>query len=230
MADLVVTAVEAPHALATTVMEALASVACDGGARDGGACDGGACDGGAFPEEAYIRAARSNIISRDALVQGAANVSIAGDGVVRPGAIIRGDLARVRVGRYVDVGAGAILRPAARATVDDPPALAYVPQLIGSHVSIGSDAVVEAAAVGLGAVVGARAVVGKSVVLKDYCVVAADSIVPDDVVCAPFSILAGAPAVVVGHLPPSAADERRREAQAEAARRRRAVASARGGA
>jgi hypothetical protein len=45
--------------------------------------------------------------------------------------------------------------------------------------------------------------------------------VPDDVVVAPFSVLAGAPARVVGTLSPAAADERRRQAQAAAAARRR---------
>ena len=43
----------------------------------------------------------------------------------------------------------------------------------------------------------------------------------DDVVVAPFSVLAGAPARVVGTLSPAAADERRREAKAAAAARRR---------
>jgi NDP-sugar pyrophosphorylase family protein len=153
--DLVVVAVAAPFAAPTTVLEALAS--CDAGdAYD----DEDYGDGGRWIH------ARSNVISRAALVEGAAHVSMAGDSVVRAGAVVRGDLARVKVGRYSDIGAGAVLKPPGR--VGDPPALAYVPQVLGSHVHVGAGAVVEAAALGAGARVGPRAVVGKSAVLKDY--------------------------------------------------------------
>ena len=130
------------------------------------------CDAGdAYDDEDYGDGgrwihARSNVISRAALVEGAAHVSMAGDSVVRAGAVVRGDLARVKVCRYSDVGAGAVLKPPGR--VGDPPALAYVPQVLGSHVHVGAGAVVEAAALGAGARVGPRAVVGKSAVLKDY--------------------------------------------------------------
>lgn len=221
-----------------TVFEALASVS--------------PLAGGAPPERGYQdeRAwilARSNVISRDAAVEGAAHVSMAGDSIVRPGAVVRGDLARIRIGRYSDVGESAVLRPAARASLEPPGSVAYVPQAIGSHARIGRGALVEAAALGVGVRVGARAVVGKSVVLKDYCarsrrvarllfflsrsrfsvriqVVAADAVVPDDLVCAPFSVLAGVPARVIGTLSPAAADECRRVAQRAAASRRRADA------
>lgn len=74
--------------------------------------------------------------------------------------------------------------------------------------------------------VGAYAIVGKSCVLKDFCVVAAGAIVPDDAVLAPMSIVrrtrpfssqppqvAGAPARVVGSMSPGAAAMRRKEAE-----------------
>mmetsp|Transcript_3897 Transcript_3897/g.15499 ORF Transcript_3897/g.15499 Transcript_3897/m.15499 type:complete len:102 (+) Transcript_3897:440-745(+) len=84
---------------------------------------------------------------------------------------------------------------------------------IGSHVRIARDAVVEAAWLGVGVRVGARAVVGKAAIVKDYCVIAADAVVPDEAVLAPCSIVAGSPARVVGSVSPGAIAAWPREAE-----------------
>lgn len=160
--------------------------------------------------------ARSNVISRTARVSGAENVAIAGNSIVRNGVRIRGDLAcvcihvfsrrscfrRVRIGRYCDIGQGAALRPPYRINGDGV-SLSFLPVAVASHVIIGSGALIEAvrpacsslqfchiqAWIGVGVRVGAYAIVGKSCVLKDYCIVAAGAIVPDDAVLAPMSIV-----------------------------------------
>lgn len=132
---------------------------------------------------------RSNVISRNAHVSGAQNVTIAGNSIVRPGVRIDGDLEKVRLGRYCDVGRDAVLRPPGR--LDSKGETTHIPVAIGSHVQIGNGAVVEAAWIGVGVRIGSNAVIGKSTVIKDYCVVAADSVVPEDSVLAPLSIVSG---------------------------------------
>lgn len=153
--------------------------------------------------------ARSNALSRRARVSGPLNVSIAGNGVVRANASIRGDLARVRLGRFCYVGKDAILSPPYRVDIS----LKRVPMTVGSHVIIGNGAIVEAAWIGVGVRIGDNAIIGKCVVIKDYCDIAADAVVPDDAVLAPCSIMAGIPARRVGMLAPGAVATRREDAE-----------------
>ncbi|KAJ1445881.1 trimeric LpxA-like protein [Pelagophyceae sp. CCMP2097] len=190
--------------------EAAASALCDDGATDDGAADGVA-DAAADGESAWIFA-RSNSISRRATVSGAHNVSMTGSSVVGRGAVIRGDLALVRIGRYCEIGVGAVLRPPYRVDAATT-TLSYLPLSVGSHATIGRGTVVEAAWIGVGVQLGPDCVVGKSCVLKDYCVVAAGAVVPDDVVVAPFAIVAGVPAAVIGSLSPGAVALRKRQAE-----------------
>mmetsp|Transcript_18379 Transcript_18379/g.54606 ORF Transcript_18379/g.54606 Transcript_18379/m.54606 type:complete len:216 (+) Transcript_18379:248-895(+) len=196
-----------PFPRARTPFEALISVA---------ALEGDA-DRGDYADAQRWRHARSNFVSRAASVEGPDNVAIGGDSVVREGARVRGDLARVRLGRYCDVGRNVVLSPPPRA--DEAGATAYVPMTVGSHATFREHCVVEAAAVGEGCVIGPRAVVGRCAVLKDYCVVAADARVPEDFVAEPFAVITGAPAAAVGLLPLQAGADRRRKAEVAAARR-----------
>lgn len=101
MASLCVQAVETPERASTSVMDALASVSC--GEED--------VSSQRFQDDSLWILARSNVISRKARVEGPANVSMAGDSVVRAGAVVRGDLARIRVGRYTDARLSGVRPP-----------------------------------------------------------------------------------------------------------------------
>uniref|UniRef100_A0A7S3NH08 Dynactin subunit 5 n=1 Tax=Aureoumbra lagunensis TaxID=44058 RepID=A0A7S3NH08_9STRA len=158
--------------------------------------------------------ARSNAISRSAEIRESEAVSIAGDSIVRSGVCIHSDLARVRLGRYCDIGREVTLRPSRRShSQRDAKDESYLPMTIGSHVRIGRCTLVEAAWIGLGVRIGPGAVIGKCCIIKDFCVIAAGAILPDDSVCAPLSIVAGVPARTVGFVSPGATAERRREAE-----------------
>ena len=59
----------------------------------------------------YIETATGNKLSRHALLRGPAAIRLRGRCVVCPDAILRGDRATITMGRYCEVGRGAILTP-----------------------------------------------------------------------------------------------------------------------
>uniref|UniRef100_A0A7S1ZJQ9 Dynactin subunit 5 n=1 Tax=Trieres chinensis TaxID=1514140 RepID=A0A7S1ZJQ9_TRICV len=157
-------------------------------------------------EEGYIKTAANNYVSRSASIHGSRHVEIRGKSVVRPGAVVRGDLgAPVRVGRYCRVGDRSVLRPPSASLPDGTER--RLPQSIGNHTSIGRDCVVEAAAVGFSVLVGDGCVLGKRSVIKDCCRIEPGTVLAPDAVVPPFSIVSGSPGRVVGEMPESAAAE-----------------------
>ncbi|CAM9447408.1 unnamed protein product [Phaeothamnion confervicola] len=62
----------------------------------------------------YIRTTTSNMVSRMAVVHGPQNVNLRGKSIVMPNAILRGELAAIRIGRYCLIGEGTVIRPACR--------------------------------------------------------------------------------------------------------------------
>jgi carbonic anhydrase/acetyltransferase-like protein (isoleucine patch superfamily) len=142
-----------------------------------------------YKEADYLRTNTSNLISRAADIKGASNVRVKGkvcasnnkqlnsllmycpsnliyyvalvsvQSIVKPGAVMRGDLASIRIGRYCSVGENSIIQPGTRIADDQlqegvEPVFQYTPVLIGDHTVIGTGCASEAAAIGCCVVVG----------------------------------------------------------------------------
>ena len=149
----------------------------------------------------YIETTTGNLVSRQSVLCGTSNIQLSGKTIVMPGAVIRGDLANVRVGRCCVLGEGAVLRPPYK-RFKGRAGFAFFPQTVGDNVCIGAGAVVEAAYVGTNVRIGADAVVGKRCILKDCCRVEAGTVLPPDSVVPPFSVVGGGvPGRIVEELP-----------------------------
>jgi acetyltransferase-like isoleucine patch superfamily enzyme len=141
-----------------------------------------------YKETDYLRTNTSNLISRAADIKGASNVRVKGkvcasnkqltslmvhcqynlihyvalvpvQSIVKPGAVMRGDLASIRIGRYCSVGDNSIIQPGTRIADDNlqegvEPIVQYTPVLIGDHTVIGTGCISEAAAIGCCVVIG----------------------------------------------------------------------------
>lgn len=59
----------------------------------------------------YLLQASGNRVSRQTVLCGSQNIVLSGKVIVQTGAIIRGDLANVRVGRFCIISKGAVIRP-----------------------------------------------------------------------------------------------------------------------
>lgn len=120
----------------------------------------------------------------DARVSGEAtlvgDVTVAADASVWPGAVLRGDVAPVRVGAESHVGDNAVLHAVT----------------LGERVMVGHGAVLNDAAVADGALVGFNATVNTDVTVGERCIVASGTVVPEGYAIPPDSFARGVPARV----------------------------------
>ena len=136
-------------------------------------------------------------VAASAVVVG--DVALAGGASIWPTAVLRGDLAPIRIGPNSNVQDGAVLH-------GDPGA----PVVIGAQVTVGHRAVIHGARVEEGALVGIGAIVLNGVTVGAGAVVAAGAVVTRDV--PPGMLVAGVPARAVRPLDEDAMGEQRRHA------------------
>lgn len=119
----------------------------------------------------------------------------------------------VHLGRYVFVSQGCTLHPPSRLTSTNvTPAgsneqssttsatLTYYPLRISDHVYIGPNTVVRAAEIRSNVHIGANCVIGNMALIKDNIRILEGSVIPANSVWASGSVIAGAPARVVGEV------------------------------
>ncbi len=104
-----------------------------------------------------------------------------------PGAVIRSDQGSMVIGARSNVQDNAVLHADADA-------------VIGERVTIGHGVVCHAKEVGAGSLLGNGAVLNDGVVLGEMCLVAAGSVVPENMKAPARSIVRGVPAKVIGSL------------------------------
>ena len=64
-----------------------------------------------FKKSEYIETASGNRVSRQSVLCGSQNIILNGKNIVQSDAIIRGDLANVRVGRHCIISSKSVIRP-----------------------------------------------------------------------------------------------------------------------
>lgn len=111
------------------------------------------------------------------------DVDIGPDSSVWFNAIIRGDVAPIRIGQGSNVQDGAVLH------VDR-----GTPCIVGDEVTIGHAAIVHGTTVGDGVTIGMGAVVLSRSVIGEEAIVAAAALVPEDAVVASGALVMGVPA------------------------------------
>ncbi len=148
----------------------------------------------------YIRTTGSNYVSREASVLGARNVNLKGRCIIFPKAVLRGEMAPLRVGRYCIVNRKAVLQPGYSILGG---ICRFTPLVVGSYTVIGEGAIVSAASVGAFVRVGEGCVLCNGCVVKDNCVIEAGAVVPEGMVVPPFSRVTGIPGRIVDDMPES---------------------------
>jgi len=114
------------------------------------------------------------------------DVKIGGESSVWFGAVIRGDVAPVIIGRRVNVQDNAVIHCDSGVTNE-----------IGDHVTIGHGAIVHGKYVGEGSLIGMGATVLSRTVIGRECLVAAGAVVPPDLVVPDRSVVMGVPGKIV---------------------------------
>lgn len=121
-----------------------------------------------------------------------------GKTIIQTEAIIRGDLANVRIGRHCVIGQRSVIRPPFKKFSKG---VAFFPLQIGDHVFIDEDSVVNAASIGSYVYIGKNCVIGRRSVLKDCCMVADNTVLAPETVVPAFAVYSGSPGLLNGELP-----------------------------
>jgi carbonic anhydrase/acetyltransferase-like protein (isoleucine patch superfamily) len=106
------------------------------------------------------------------------------------GAILRGDVGHIRIGRRTNVQDLACIHMSRDISHAD----------IADHVTIGHNAVIHGARIGTGALIGIGSILLDNAVIGEECLVAAGSLVPADFNAPPRVLVRGSPAKVVRDL------------------------------
>jgi carbonic anhydrase/acetyltransferase-like protein (isoleucine patch superfamily) len=114
------------------------------------------------------------------------DVSIGSDSSIWFGAVIRGDVAPVRIGRRVNVQDNAVIH----CDTD-------VANEIADDVTIGHGAIVHGKFVGAGSLIGMSATLLSRTVVGEQCLIAAGAVVPPDLVVPDGMVVMGVPGKIV---------------------------------
>jgi carbonic anhydrase/acetyltransferase-like protein (isoleucine patch superfamily) len=131
----------------------------------------------------------SAFVAAEATVIG--DVVLAEDASVWHGVVIRGDSARISVGKGSNVQDGAVLH------ADE-----GVPLTIGDNVTVGHQAMLHGCTIGDGTLVGIQAVVLNNAVIGRNCLIGAGAVVTEGKQFPDNSLIVGAPARVVREMSP----------------------------
>ncbi|XP_075220077.1 dynactin 5, p25 subunit [Lycorma delicatula] len=151
-----------------------------------------------YNKSEYVETASGNKVSRQTVLCGSQNIVLNGKVIVQSDAIIRGDLANVRTGRYCIISKNSVIRPPFKKFSKG---VAFFPLHMGDHVFVGENSVINAAAVGSYVYIGNNVVIGRRCILKDCCRIADNTILPPETVVPPFTMYSGSPGLCVDELP-----------------------------
>jgi carbonic anhydrase/acetyltransferase-like protein (isoleucine patch superfamily) len=141
------------------------------------------------------RVAESAFVHPSAHVIG--DVEIGDCSIVLPGAIVRGDVGSITIGKHVFIEDNCVLHVG---THEDRKQGIRTPLDIGDSVTMGHGAVVHGRRIGDRALIGMNATILQNVEIGDSCVIAAGSVVPERMNIPSKSFVAGVPAKIKGGL------------------------------
>ena len=130
------------------------------------------------------RVDKSAFVAHNATVVG--DVAIGRNSSVWFGAVLRGDIHYIRIGKNTSVQDNSVLH----GTVD------LYPTIVGDNVSIGHSALVHGCIIGSNCIIGMGAIILEGAEIGDWCVVGAGAVVPEGMKIPSCSIAMGIPAKI----------------------------------
>lgn len=126
-------------------------------------------------------------IAPSALVMG--DVSLGENTSIWFQSLLRGDCDRIQIGRDCNLQDGSVIHN-----------MAGYPVILGDRVSFGHGVLAHGCTIGNDVLVGIRATILNGVQIGDHCLIAAGSLIPENRVIPPNSLVMGTPAKVVGEI------------------------------
>jgi len=146
----------------------------------------------------YYETTNGNRISRQSCIRGMQNIVPAGKVIIQQGAILRGDLAKIKIGQFTNIEEEVVLRPSYTKTKGK---LKYSEISIGDYVLLGKRSIISASRIGDCVEIGEDCIIGQRSFIRDNCIILPNSVVPAEAVIPPFTVYGGHPAVFISELP-----------------------------
>lgn len=153
-----------------------------------------------YEKKRFISTKLGNKISKDSVLCGSDKICVLGKTIILRGAIIRGDLAPVEVGKHCVVGENVVLRGPDQLYKGS---VVYIPLVVGKHVVIERDTSVQAASVGSHVHIGRDCVIDKRCIIKDCVRILDGTVLAPGTVVPPYCVYGGVPGRFVSRLPDS---------------------------
>ena len=139
------------------------------------------------------RIAQSAFVSEAAYVVG--DVEIGENSSVWPGAVIRGDFAKIKIGKNVAIEDNCVIHSGS-------PSAPTVGVTIGGNVHIGHGAVINCRRIGNNVLIGMNATILHDAEIGDFCVIGAGCLVSEGMQIPDKSFVVGIPAQIKGEVSP----------------------------
>ena len=146
----------------------------------------------------FLTQSHSRITQQGKFV-GLKKIQVTGKSIIEHNTTLRGDLAKIKIGYYVVIGDGTILKPAEK--FGD--SLSFIEMSIGDYTVIGKHCVIRAWQIGICCWIGQGCVINNKCVIEDCSMILDDTVLAPGTVVPPYTVFGGNPGKCVGKLPPT---------------------------
>ena len=130
----------------------------------------------------------SSFIAENATLIG--DVTIGSNSSIWFGAVLRGDMHYIKIGKNVSVQDNSVMHGTA----------SKYPTIVGDNVSIGHNAIIHGCVIGNNCLVGMGSVILEGAEIGDWCIIGAGAVITEKARIPPNSIVLGIPGKVIGKI------------------------------
>ena len=154
-----------------------------------------------YSDQKYHETRSKNLICKHCLIKNSDHIEIFDHVILMDRLILRADLGKIYIGRYVTLSENVIVKPPMKKQNNQ---MKFVPVEIGNYVFVDKNTIIQAMKVGNYSKIGKDCIISQRVVIGECAVILDGSIVTPDTQIAPYSVYGGKPALYMGELPESA--------------------------
>jgi len=164
-----------------------------------------------FKKQDIIITRSDNRLGKSAEILGPENIMLTGRSTVESLSRIRGDFARISMGKNCVIGEGSVIKPPiaqlsaedSKEGMEEAIGIKFLPIKIGDYVIIGKSSVVQACVIGHYVYIGDSCIIQPRCMLESCCMLLPNTILAQGTVVPPYTVYGGSPGKYVGRLPPS---------------------------
>ena len=149
-------------------------------------------------QSAFFLTGSHSRITQNGKFVGLKKIQVTGKSIIEHNTTMRGDLAKIKIGYYVVIGEGTVLKPAEKFGDQ----LSFIDMTIGDYTVIGRHCVIRAWQIGCCCWIGEGSVINNKCVVEDCGMVLENTVLAPGTVVPPYTVFAGNPGmyIILAHL------------------------------